>query len=306
MDFSHPIRRRARWLRQMGVAATQPVTLRRGVVVGARWWVGRANFGDDLTPWLLPRYGVVPVHRPLTTARLAGVGSILEHLPSDFDGAIWGSGLMYDHAYPLPRAKVLAVRGQLTAERIGAPEGVALGDPGILVARRVRRPSLRWDVGLIPHHDHRSHSEFLALAESRGLRVRIIDVHRTASRAVHEIGACGAIVTTSLHGLITADSFGIPAVWTSLEPQLSGGAFKFRDYETVVTPGASRYLPFDERMTLPDVLAHAGAAPRETVESAGNNLEAAIGALPAALGDLPRFPLGLLQVVAQRDRRDSR
>ncbi|WP_448006674.1 polysaccharide pyruvyl transferase family protein [Agromyces bauzanensis] len=290
----------------MSVAATQPATLRRGVVVGTRWWVGRPNFGDDLTPWLLPRYGIVPVHRPLTTARLAGVGSILEHLPPDFDGAIWGSGLMYDRPYPLPEAKVLAVRGQLTAERIGAPDGIALGDPGILVARRVRRPALRWDVGLIPHHDHCSHTAFLALAESRGLRVRIVDVHRTAAHTVREIGACGAVVTTSLHGLITADSFGIPAVWTSLEPQLSGGAFKFRDYESVITPSTSRYLAFNERMTLPEVLAHASVAPRATIESAGDRLEDSIRALPEVLGSLPRFPFGLPQVVAQRHRPYSR
>ena len=166
MDYTDPIRRRARGLRQFAAAASQPATLRAGTAVGAYWWVGLPNFGDDMTPWLLPRYGVVPVHRRAAEARLAGAGSILEHLPPDFDGAIWGSGLMDDRAYPLPRAKVLAVRGELTAERIGAPEGVALGDPGLLAARRVRRPTIRWDVGLIPHFSHRSNAAFLALADT--------------------------------------------------------------------------------------------------------------------------------------------
>jgi Polysaccharide pyruvyl transferase len=298
MDYTHPIRRRARGLRQIAVAATQPATLRHGVVVGAYWWVGHPNFGDDLTSWLLPRYGVVAVHRTSTEARLAGVGSILGSMPPHFDGAIWGSGLMLDQPYPLPRAKVLAVRGQLTRERIAAPEGVTLGDPGLLVARRIRRPAVRWDVGLIPHADHRSHAAFLALAETPGLRVRVIDVHRTASRTVREIGACAAVVTTSLHGLVTADAFGIPAVWTSLEPALSGGAFKFADYESVITPSTSRFLAFDERMTLAEMLAHATPAPRETVETASDALEAAIGRLPEVLGELPRFPQGVRHVIA--------
>jgi Polysaccharide pyruvyl transferase len=298
MDYTHPIRRRARGLRQIATAATQPATLRGGAVVGTYWWVGLPNFGDDMTPWLLPQYGVLPVHRRAAEARLVGAGSILEHMPPHFDGAIWGSGLMDDRPYPLPKAKLLAVRGRLTAERIGAVEGVALGDPGLLVARRMRRPAPRWDVGLIPHLSHQSNEAFLALADTRGLRVRVIDVRRTAARTVRDIGACAAVVTTSLHGLITADAFGIPALWTGLEPPLTGGAFKFLDYESVVTPDSSRFVAFDERMTLPELLAFAVVAPRETVESASDALEAAIGRLPQALGELPRFPLGIPQVVA--------
>ena len=87
MDYTDPIRRRARGLRQFATAASQPATLRAGTAVGAYWWVGLPNFGDDMTPWLLPKYGVVPVHRRAVEARLAGAGSILEHLPPDFDGA---------------------------------------------------------------------------------------------------------------------------------------------------------------------------------------------------------------------------
>lgn len=304
MDYTHPIRRRARGLRQLAVAAAQPETIRHGVVVPAYWWVGRANFGDDLTPWLLPRYGVVAVHRRVAEARLAGVGSIIGQLPPHFDGAIWGSGLIEDRSYPLRAAKVLAVRGHLTRERIDAPESVALGDPGLLVARRVRRPAVRWDVGLIPHADHRSHAAFHALAEAPGLRVRVIDVRRTASRTVREIAACRAVVTTSLHGLVTADAFGIPAAWTTLDPPLSGGDFKFFDYESVITPGASRHVPFDERMKLPEILDRAATAPGTRVEAACDELEAAIRRLPAVVEDLPRFPAGVQRTLAGRVRED--
>lgn len=297
MDYTNPVRRHARQLRRFLAAAAQPATIRHGVVVGAHWWDGHPNFGDDMTPWVLPRYGVVPVHRRPSAARLAGVGSILEFLDPDFDGAIWGSGLMHDRPHPLPKAKVLAVRGHLTRERIGAPDGVALGDPGILAARLMRRPSPRWDVGLVPHGHHRSHDPFLALAESAGLRVRLIDVHRTAARTVREIAACGAVVTTSLHGLVTADAFGVPAVWTTLEPPLTGGAFKFLDYESVITPGTSRYVAFDERMPLQELIGHASPAPRHTVAASCDALEAAIARLPETLGGLPRFPRGIAQIL---------
>lgn len=128
------------------------------------WWDGHPNFGDDMTPWLLPRLGVVPIHREPDSARLIGVGSILEFIGRDWRGAVWGSGLMHDRAHPLPHAVVLAVRGHLTAERIGASDPIAFGDPGILVSRFVATPRKRWDVALVPHGHHRSHREFLGLS----------------------------------------------------------------------------------------------------------------------------------------------
>jgi hypothetical protein len=266
---------------------------RSGAVIPTFWWDGHPNFGDDMTPWLLPRYGVLPLHRMPRQARLAGAGSILEFLPGEFSGAIWGSGLMNEERHPLPEARTLALRGHLTRQLVGARGAVALGDPGILASRHIARPAKRWDVGLVPHGHHRQHSDFLALAQAGGGRVRVINVHQPAVRAVREIAACGAIITTSLHGLVTADTFGIPAVWSTLEPPLGGGDFKFRDYESVVTPGASRFVEFDPGTTLDRLVAAAARAPFETVKKSGDDLEAALAQLPAALGDLARFPLGL-------------
>lgn len=300
MSYTAPVRRRLRQLRRIAVAATRRPMWRGGVVVPAHWWDGHPNFGDDLTPWLLPNYGVLPIHRVATRARLAGVGSILEFLPTDWDGVIWGSGLMYGEPHALPRARVLAVRGHLTRELIGAPHDVALGDPGILVARLRPRPQLRWDVALVPHGHHRSHVPFLSLAETAGYRVRVIDVHQTAERVVQEIAASAAVITTSLHGLVTADAYGIPAAWTTLEPPLGGGAFKFRDYESVVTPGATRFVRFDPAVSLAELLSSARAAPRATVDAACDALEASAALLPHVLGSPPQFPRDLLRVVSGR------
>ncbi|MBM7502738.1 polysaccharide pyruvyl transferase family protein [Agromyces aurantiacus] len=300
MTYSNTGRRRLRQLRRLAAAATRPTMWRGGVVVPATWWDGHPNFGDDLTPWILPEYGIAPVHRVASQARLSGVGSILEFLPEDFDGAIWGSGLMYGEPHPLPRAKVLAVRGHLTRELIGAPDDVALGDPGILVGRRLARPRAQWDVVLVPHGHHRRHEAFMSLAQSQGVRVRVVDVHQPAARAVREIASADAVVTTSLHGLVTADAYGIPAVWTMLEPPLSGGPFKFHDYESVITPGRSRFVAFDERMSLGDLVASASPAPSETVRRACDDLERSIARLSEVLGPLPRFPIGALGVMAGR------
>jgi hypothetical protein len=271
---------------------------RGGVVVPAHWWDGHPNFGDDLTPWLLPNYGVLPIHRVASRARLAGVGSILEFLPSDWEGVVWGSGLMHGEPHPLPKANVLAVRGHLTRELIGAPADVALGDPGILVSRLRSKPRQRWDVGLVPHGHHRQHAAFRALADTTGHRIRVVNVHQSAERVVREIAACASVITTSLHGLITADSYGIPAVWTTLDPPLGGGAFKFHDYESTITPGASRFVPFAPETTLGDLLRSATAAPNGAVEAVCDGLEAAAARLPDALEGAGRFPRDVLRVLA--------
>lgn len=285
--------RRARALRRLAEAALVPEVWRRGRVVPAYWWDGHPNFGDDLTPWLLPAYGVVPVHRMPQHALLAGVGSVLEFLPPEFRGAIWGSGLMNDAPHALPEAHVLAVRGPLTRDRLGARGDVAFGDPGLLVSRRTRRPRVGWEVGFVPHGHHRSHAGLAALAAATP-GARVVNVHQSGRRAVREIAACRLIVTTSLHGLVTADSFGIPAVWTTLDPPLGGGDFKFRDYESAVTPGRTRYLAWADGMPLADLRRAAWSAGVDTVTELGDGLARAIGRLEDEVPGLRRFPRGAL------------
>lgn len=300
MKYHHPLRRRVRSGRRILAGALRPSMWRRGTAIPAFWWDGHPNFGDALTPWLLPKYGILPIHRSPSRAQVAGAGSILEFLPADYSGAIWGSGLIRDHEYRLPRAHVLAVRGELTRERIGAADDVTLGDPGLLVARWIRRPRRRWDVGLVPHGHHRAHREFLALARSEGLTVHVIDVHQSAPGAVRDIAACGAIVTTSLHGLVTADAFGIPATWTLLDPPLEGGDFKFRDYESAVTPGRSRFSAFTSGDSLADLVARAGTASPETVARLGDGLELALRGLEMQLHGTGGFPARLARALRAR------
>ncbi|WP_169053830.1 polysaccharide pyruvyl transferase family protein [Agromyces sp. H66] len=248
-------------------------------MIPAYWWDGHPNFGDALTPWLLPKYGILPVHRGAPRARLSGIGSVLEFLPRSYDGAIWGSGLMLEQPHPLPDASVLAVRGPLTAELIGAQGPVAFGDPGLLVARHLRRPERRWRVGVVPHGHHRGGAELDELLRKIGPAAQVIDVHQEAAPAVRQIAACEMVVSTSLHGLITADAFGIPAFWTMLTPPLTGGDFKFRDYEAALTPGRTRFVALNEALASADIEAFASAAPYADVNRISDGLERALESL---------------------------
>ena len=75
---------------------------------------------------------------------------------------------------------------------------------------------------------------------ARNLDGYCIDVRNGPDRVVREIASCAAVLSTSLHGLIVADAYDIPAAWATLAPDLMGGTFKFHDYESNVTAGAAR------------------------------------------------------------------
>ncbi|MDP3949124.1 polysaccharide pyruvyl transferase family protein [Microbacterium sp.] len=296
MKYHGAARRRLRQLGRFGSALGRR-TAWGGHIVPVFWWDGHPNFGDDLTPWLLPRYGLVPQYREPRAAGLVGVGSLLEFLPQEFSGAIWGSGLMRDRRHPLPEASVLAVRGPLTAERIGVQDEPVYGDPGLLVARHQPQPAGDGRIAVVPHGHHRPHVGLASLVRAAAEGVRVVNVHQRAGAAVHEIAASRAVITTSLHGLITADSYGIPAVWTTLEPPLDGGDFKFRDYEAAVTPGRTRYREFDASQPLEELAATAWVAGAATVARLNDGLEAAIGRVAELpLGQRP-FPRGIVSAL---------
>src|SRR5690606_12395925 len=305
MKYHHPIRRRVRQIGRLARAGVIREALLRGRVVPAFWWDGHPTFGDAMTPWLLPRYGVVPLHRRVAEARLIGVGSILEFVPHDYSGAVWGSGLMEERTHPLTAACFLAVRVHHTRDLVGAPADTPLGDPGIHVARHLPPPRLRWEVGVVPHRHHRGNAVLARLVARGGARVRVINVHQGAAAAAREIASCSVIFSSSLHGLVTADSYGIPATWTLLDPPLGGGDFKFRDYESAATPGRSRYLEFDDRLTADDVVRLGRRADADIIASLGDGLAEAIDRLRATAGELGRYPLGLLHMRADRDVRRS-
>lgn len=299
MRYEGAARRRGRQLRRFAEAATIPAA-RGAAIVPTFWWDGHPNFGDDLTPWLLPRYGVVPQYSEPRHADLIGVGSLLEFLTDSHQAAIWGAGLMEDRAHPLPRVTVLAVRGPLTAERIGVTKEPAYGDPGILVSRHLPRPSNDERVAVVPHGHHRGNADLTAMLVADADRVNVINVHQRAVAAIRDIARSSVVLTTSLHGLITADSYGIPAVWTTLDPPLTGGDFKFRDYEAVVTPGRTRFRAFIPGVSLDDMVADAWAADPERVRIVADGVERAIVGFRAGAQSYPRFPAGMARAVLRR------
>jgi pyruvyltransferase len=195
----------------------------------AYWYVGHPNLGDALAPVLLEHY----LRRPVGWVAKASQGKILSTgslaaLVSEND-LVLGSGLIEDRRVSLPRgALVLSVRGPMTRDRLGpaqVPE--VYGDPALLIPRVTGLRAVPGEsIGVIPHFIDNP----AVASASLPAGAVIIDVQEPWRRVVDAIRHCRAVVSSSLHGIVVAEAFHIPAVWVSLGDKILGGNFKFNDY----------------------------------------------------------------------------
>ncbi|GMU51006.1 MAG: exoV-like protein [Candidatus Xenobia bacterium] len=204
-------------------------------------YAGGANFGDALTRVLLSRIaGIEPEWAEVPDAHLVAVGSVLEAVPDGWAGTVLGSGLMFDESRrDLTCSRVLALRGRLTLERVRlSPENPppVLADPGLLAGLLLHeRPRPDVDVGFIRHYvDHRGNPgdykvRSIEVDPGRRETVLEIDVLAGVDQVVTAAARCRRIVSSSLHGIILADSLGIENWWDP-HPGVLGDGFKFRDY----------------------------------------------------------------------------
>jgi Polysaccharide pyruvyl transferase len=205
-------------------------------IVKAYWWNGRPNFGDAMAPLLIERF---TSHRAqwerIGKSDVVSVGSVLEHLPPLYDGFILGSGRLYpDSVLRLygGSQSVLALRGPLTAK--AWPHDVALGDPGLLASELVGPQSRDIDLGIVPHWSDSNLSIRKTWYNSRWT-TKVIRPEDDPLTVIKFIGRCKKIVASSLHGIIVADSFGIPRRF-EYTPQFDreGGNFKIQDYSASI------------------------------------------------------------------------
>ncbi|MCB0164571.1 MAG: polysaccharide pyruvyl transferase family protein [Anaerolineae bacterium] len=189
------------------------------------------NFGDLLTPILLKNYGLKPIFFPIDRAEIVVVGSVLQSLPEEFSGFILGSGLIEDVSRSFPYASILALRGELTRDRIGAPLSTVLGDPGLLAHKLITtRQEKQFVLGIVQHYVDNSDKRIHNICQRNNGAILNIDVQREPLDVISDIDKCNFIMSSSLHGLIVADSLGIPNAWITLSNKVKGNGFKFYDY----------------------------------------------------------------------------
>lgn len=222
---------------------------------------GRRNFGDWLSPVLCELLsGRQIVHARPNRCDLVAVGSILAKVKNRFWNRtidIWGPGLIEDIGPFRCPHRVHAVRGWLTARRMVNQQITVVGDPGLLCSLLVSPDSLpgkKHTVGLIPHYEDLEHPWVHGFLE-RHSRARLISVFSETVSFLHQVAQCEVVLSSSLHGLVTADALGVPSAWMRLSDRQWGDDFKYHDYYSIYGEGNSVPWPFGPDTTEEQVLA---------------------------------------------------
>lgn len=203
------------------------------------WWKATRNFGDRISAEIVRKVSGRPVvWADPAGANLFALGSILQRaLGHVGQGAgagkplVWGSGLIgggrFKTVYLLD---YVAVRGPLTQSLLElAP--LPLGDPGLLANLLLEKvPERTEKIGVVLHFSQAIPAELDERLQQDD-RFTIIDVQQSDHIAVvRQIASCRHIFSSSLHGLIVADAFGVPNTWLNSEGIHRSAGFKFHDY----------------------------------------------------------------------------
>ena len=259
------------------------------------WYRDTPNFGDALAPLLVERFlGRRVVASSPRRCRMCAVGSILDCFFSRGFSLkrrlyrritppvlVWGCGFIQPEREgwtdPRRRLDVLAVRGKLSRERIrkylGIDKEIALGDPGLLCARLLegREIPKTHDLGIIPHFVDRDNPLLGRFPADNSI---LIDVGAPPFGVLEQIASCKAVVSSAMHGLIAADSLGIPNLRMVLGGNILGGDYKFDDYYSAFGIENHPRVVLDGQSEFPDVqtIIDRYAVSREMVETVSANL----------------------------------
>jgi pyruvyltransferase len=202
-----------------------------------RFYNSVPNVGDQLNLYILKHVSQrVPYEvQSSLTPHILAIGSIA-HLAGR-GSYLWGCGMIDNTPSPLWRrisqSRILALRGSLTFnefERRGYTlNNLPLGDPAIFTSRYYTPSagSRACRVGIIPHYIHH---HIISPKVANDNNVKLIGVQTDPEKFIDSLLSCEYILSSSLHGLILADTFEIPNKWIKIKPDLFGGDFKFHDY----------------------------------------------------------------------------
>lgn len=207
-----------------------------GSKVPLHWW-NQKNWGDALNPVIAEFVSerAVKFTKIKYCDGFLAIGSVLSLANSRT--TVWGSGFMLsDQTCKESPREICAVRGPLTRDMlleqaVDCPE--IYGDPALLLPLFYNRYiEKKYRLGVIPHYIDAEHPWVKAIGIHKD--VSVIDVESDIFDFVDAVKSCEFIVSSSLHGLICADSYGIPNIQIELSKNVAGDNFKFRDYATSI------------------------------------------------------------------------
>lgn len=189
--------------------------------VNLNYWDGKPNLGDAISPLIvnhmLEKHSLSLSTPVSSTRHLCAVGSVVT--AGIQDCTVWGSGVLYTTlGYRLRNRKldIRAVRGPLSRVVLleygyNVPE--VYGDPAVFLPEVYNPNNItkRYRMGVVAHKNGSS-----VLTDPKIMNnpeCRMIDIKTRDYKAfVDELLSVECVASSSLHGVILAESYGIPAV----------------------------------------------------------------------------------------------
>lgn len=160
------------------------------------------------------------------------VGSIIHF--TDHESIVWGAGVLdtgTTFGFAKPK-KVCAVRGPKTRDHllkydIVCPE--VYGDPVLLLPRYYQpKVQKRYKLGIVTHWKDEEAMPYLKNVPNDVLYISSVTGFDHVYDYIDLINSCEKIASSSLHGVICADAYGIPAIRVWFRED--SAEFKFEDY----------------------------------------------------------------------------
>ena len=211
----------------------------------------RKNFGNALNPILIEHiFGKKVAWADEYSCETSGIGSGLrlffrkiqqidkqKRIENSFPSQIWSAGFLStptNDVMPIKDFNISSVRGEMSKtflEKLyGKSLNITTGDAGLLASELIGSVRIkRYRLGIIPHDRERHEKHFIDILNNNPKSV-IIDVQNDPLCIIKTMSECECIISSSLHGLVVADSLGIPNCWIKLTNNLLGDGFKFHDY----------------------------------------------------------------------------
>jgi hypothetical protein len=218
------------------------------------YWPVSNNCGDLIGPYIARK--IMAGRRVMYTEVSADYpyyvigGSVLNHVNEH--AIVWGAGLATITDGVNAKATIKAVRGPLTRARVlasGRPCPKVYGDPGqLLPSFYTPPPNKKHKIGIVPHYvdQYRAYDRYRTH--------NVIDVFQPIEAVIDEIASCERIYSSSLHGIIVAHAYGVPATWVKISDSLGGDGTKFRDYFMSVGMDVPGAIDLRDNHALPEAI----------------------------------------------------
>ena len=153
---------------------------------------------------------------------------------------IFGTGFISNNSRSesyVRNIKIIAVRGNLTLQRlkkngISVSDSVILADPAILspliLTENDKTLKKIYKLCIIPHSVDKNNQ--LIIDNIHINKSLILNIDGDPFIFIDNLTKCERVLSSSLHGLIISDSFGIPNMRIVLSDSVIGGDYKFSDY----------------------------------------------------------------------------